>query len=68
MASPGEEVSTSMTWAYGQALKPYHGWAVRPVFTVRHHSHLFVADLPSARHEGRTISIQLLSCPWRTNG
>lgn len=32
MAHPEEEVSTSMTWAYGEALKPYHGWAVRPLF------------------------------------
>ncbi|KAK1928058.1 glycolipid transfer protein domain-containing protein [Papiliotrema laurentii] len=35
MTSEGEEVSTSMTWAYGETLKPYHGWAVRPIF-LRH--------------------------------
>jgi hypothetical protein len=34
MTSEGEEVSTSMTWAYGETLKPYHGWAVRPIFLV----------------------------------
>ena len=34
MSNEREEVSTSMTWAYGQALKPYHGWAVRPLFLV----------------------------------
>jgi len=33
-ATSGEEVSTSMTLAYGSALKPYHGWAVRPLFLV----------------------------------
>jgi hypothetical protein len=86
MATPSEEVSTSMTMAYGQALKPYHGWAVRPLFLVSpvsviwHVASIICCDKPAhsddddadavllACHEGRSLSLKLLSGPGRASG
>lgn len=76
-----EEVSTSMTWAYGQTLKPYHGWAVRPIFQVGSFafSHIVLDSclaapidrdrfrLIVACDEGCPLSIQFLPRPRRAS-
>jgi hypothetical protein len=66
MATPEEEVSTSMTLAYGRALKPYHGWAVRPLFLVSRLGFTLLRRSSIVGHESRPISLKFLPRLGRT--